>query len=149
MGCYFYDIDLPKHCRKDRTKADGCLRYPPSQEAPQGKKTNDTVTGLCLFTDAVLQELLGGRKKLDQYMSSMPPPGGIAGFFFSSGCSAMVAWVVSNSPATEEAFCNENRTTFVGSKIPAARRFSKVSDCSLIPKSSLPPITVLSTTKPS
>jgi len=58
------------------------------------------------------------KSALHQYM----PPGGIGGVFFSSGFSTIVASVISNNAATDEAFCNATRVTLVGSMTPA---FSK------------------------
>ena len=52
-------------------------------------------------------------------MPPMPPPGGIAGGVLFSGFSATIASVVTSRPATEAAFCNASRTTFVGSMMPA------------------------------
>jgi hypothetical protein len=51
----------------------------------------------------------------------MPPsPPGIGAAF--SGLSAMTASVVRNSAAMDAAFCRAERTTLVGSTIPAATR---------------------------
>ncbi len=61
----------------------------------------------------------------DQYISPIPPPGGIAGIgLFSSGFSTIVASVVSSRPATDDAFSRAVRATFVGSITPALIRFS-------------------------
>ena len=54
----------------------------------------------------------------------MPPPGGMAGSFFSSGISATSASVVSSSDAIDAAFCRAERTTLVGSMTPASTRSS-------------------------
>jgi hypothetical protein len=50
----------------------------------------------------------------------MPLPGGA----FSSGLSAISAWVVSIKPATDPAFCSALRTTLVGSITPTLSSFS-------------------------
>ena len=52
------------------------------------------------------------------------PSAFFASAFFSSGFSATMAWVVSINEATLAAFCNANRTTLVGSIIPAFIRSS-------------------------
>jgi len=46
-----------------------------------------------------------------------PPPGGMAGVFFS-GRSATMASVVMRRPATEAPFCSAQRSTLVGSMMP-------------------------------
>ncbi len=55
----------------------------------------------------------------------MPAPGGIGGVFsFSSGISVTAASVVMRSEAIDAAFWIAQRTTFVGSMMPASKRFS-------------------------
>src|SRR6185369_11345810 len=46
----------------------------------------------------------------------MPPPACTSTF----GLSAIITSVVSNSPATEAAFCSASRVTFVGSRMPSS-----------------------------
>ena len=55
-------------------------------------------------------------------MSSMPP-GGIAGMFFFSGFSAIMASVVTSRPAMDAASSNAVLTTLAGSIMPALTRF--------------------------
>ena len=70
----------------------------------------------------------------DQYMSPMPPPPGICGADFSfSGFSQMVASVVINNYATDAAFSNATRVTFVGSITPSATRLPYFSVYALKP----------------
>ena len=56
------------------------------------------------------------------------PPGGMAGSFFFSGFSAIMASVVSMGADTEAAFWMAKRTTLVGSITPAAGRFPETQD---------------------
>ena len=58
--------------------------------------------------------------RVNQYISSMPPPGGPSGFF--SGISETIASVVSNRPATLAAFWRAVRSTFIGTITPSATR---------------------------
>ena len=55
-------------------------------------------------------------------MPPMPPPGIDGAEPFSSGFSAIIAWVVSRKPATDEALSSAVRTTLVGSMMPALIR---------------------------
>jgi hypothetical protein len=58
----------------------------------------------------------------------IPPPGGIPPPIrpssFSAGISQMTASVLRRSEAMEAAFCRAQRTTLVGSMMPASTRFS-------------------------
>ena len=59
-------------------------------------------------------------------MPPIPIDGSIAGAAGAagSGLSATTASVVNNNAATEAAFCNAERVTFVGSTIPASSMFT-------------------------
>src|SRR5881396_3051432 len=84
-------------------------------------------------------------------MSPIPPPceWPIAGAFFSSGISVTMTSVVSISPATLDAFCKAQRTTLVGSMMPASNMSAYFSRAASKPIDSFSLRTCSTTTDPS